>query len=50
MEKAQKLAASLLEADEADIVLDKDQGVFHVAGTPAVSKTWADRRGRERPG
>jgi carbon-monoxide dehydrogenase large subunit len=42
VEKAQKLAASLLEADEADIVLDKDQGAFHVAGTPAVSKTWAD--------
>ncbi len=42
VEKAQKLAASLLEADEADIVLDKDHGAFHVAGTPAVSKTWAD--------
>jgi aerobic carbon-monoxide dehydrogenase large subunit len=42
VEKAQKLAASLLEADEADVVLDKDQGAFHVAGTPAVSKTWAD--------
>jgi carbon-monoxide dehydrogenase large subunit len=42
VEKAQKLAASLLEADEADIVLDKDHGAFHVAGTPAVAKTWAD--------
>jgi carbon-monoxide dehydrogenase large subunit len=42
VEKAQKLAASLLEADEADIVLDKDNGAFHVAGTPAVAKTWAD--------
>ena len=42
VEKAQKLAASLLEADEADVVLDKDAGAFHVAGTPAVSKTWAD--------
>ncbi len=42
VEKAQKLAASILEADEADIVLDKDAGAFHVAGTPAVSKTWAD--------
>ncbi len=42
VEKAQKLAASLLEADEADIVLDKDAGAFHVAGTPAVAKTWAD--------
>ena len=42
VEKAQQLAASILEADEADIVLDKDAGAFHVAGTPAVSKTWAD--------
>jgi carbon-monoxide dehydrogenase large subunit len=42
VEKAQQLAARLLEADEADVVLDKDAGAFHVAGTPAVSKTWAD--------
>jgi carbon-monoxide dehydrogenase large subunit len=42
VEKAQKLAASILEADEADIVLDKDAAAFHVAGTPAVSKTWSD--------
>jgi carbon-monoxide dehydrogenase large subunit len=42
VEKAQKLAASILEADEADIVLDKDAATFHVAGTPAVSKTWSD--------
>lgn len=41
-DKAKQLAATLLEADEADIVLDKDHGAFHVAGTPAVSKTWAD--------
>jgi carbon-monoxide dehydrogenase large subunit len=42
VEKAKKLAAKLLEADEADVVIDTDNGVFHVAGTPAVSKTWAD--------
>jgi aerobic carbon-monoxide dehydrogenase large subunit len=42
VDKAQKLAAQLLEADEADVVLDKDSGAFHVVGTPAVSKTWAD--------
>ena len=41
-EKAKSVAARLLEANEADIVLDKDKGVFHVAGTPAVSKTWAE--------
>ena len=42
VEQASKLAARLLEADEADVVLDKDSGAFHVTGTPAVTKTWAD--------
>ena len=42
VEKARGVAARLLEADAADIVLDLDNGVFHVVGTPAVSKTWAD--------
>ncbi len=42
VDKAKQLAAQLLEADEADIVLDKDTGSFHVAGTPAVSKSWAE--------
>jgi aerobic carbon-monoxide dehydrogenase large subunit len=41
-DKAKELAARLLEADVADIVLDKDAGAFHVAGTPSLSKTWAD--------
>ncbi|MFK8025504.1 MAG: xanthine dehydrogenase family protein molybdopterin-binding subunit [Ilumatobacter sp.] len=42
VEKAKSTAAKLLEADEADVVIDVDKGVFHVAGTPALSKTWAD--------
>ena len=42
VDDAKKLAAKLLEADEADIVLDKDTGSFHVAGTPARAKTWAN--------
>jgi carbon-monoxide dehydrogenase large subunit len=42
VDHARKLAAKLLEANEADVVLDKDNGAFHVAGTPAVSKSWAD--------
>ena len=41
-EKAKAVAARLLEASEADVVLDKDRGVFHVAGTPSVTKSWAD--------
>jgi carbon-monoxide dehydrogenase large subunit len=40
--KAKTVAARLLEANEEDIVLDKDKGAFHVAGTPAVAKTWAE--------
>ncbi|WP_420450968.1 xanthine dehydrogenase family protein molybdopterin-binding subunit [Ilumatobacter sp.] len=42
VDKAKKAAAKLLEADEADVVVDTEKGVFHVAGTPAVTKTWAD--------
>ncbi|MEZ5255420.1 MAG: molybdopterin cofactor-binding domain-containing protein [Ilumatobacteraceae bacterium] len=42
VEKAKELAAAQLEADVADIVLDKDNGAFHVAGTPAKAATWAE--------
>ncbi|HEY1278228.1 MAG TPA: xanthine dehydrogenase family protein molybdopterin-binding subunit [Acidimicrobiales bacterium] len=41
-ERGRELAARLLEADVADIVLDTEAGRFHVAGTPAVGRTWAD--------
>ncbi|HEY5876001.1 MAG TPA: xanthine dehydrogenase family protein molybdopterin-binding subunit [Ilumatobacteraceae bacterium] len=40
LDQARDLAARLLEADPADIVLD--DGRFHVAGTPALAKTWAE--------
>jgi carbon-monoxide dehydrogenase large subunit len=42
VESARQIAAGLLEADAADVVLDTDRGAFHVAGTPAVTRTWAD--------
>ncbi len=42
VERARSLAARVLEADESDIVLDKDQGAFHVVGTPAHTTTWAE--------
>jgi aerobic carbon-monoxide dehydrogenase large subunit len=42
LDRARELAADLLEADPADIELDKASGAFHVAGTPAVSKTWSE--------
>ncbi len=42
VERAKDIAAQLLEADAADIVLDTDNGLFAVAGTPAISKSWSD--------
>jgi carbon-monoxide dehydrogenase large subunit len=39
VEQARDVAATLLEADRADIVLDTGSGTFSVAGTPAISKT-----------
>ena len=42
VEKAKKLAADLLEANPNDIELDKEHRRFHVAGTPSVTKSWAE--------
>ncbi len=42
VDKARELAAKLLEASVEDVVLDKAAGAFHVAGTPAVSKSWSE--------
>jgi carbon-monoxide dehydrogenase large subunit len=42
VDKAKTLAADLLEADVADIVLDKGDRLFHVAGTPAISRSWGE--------
>jgi carbon-monoxide dehydrogenase large subunit len=42
VDKARQLASELLEADPADILLDKVDGRFHVAGTPTAGKTWAE--------
>jgi aerobic carbon-monoxide dehydrogenase large subunit len=42
VDKARELAANLLEANVDDIVLDKSRGAFHVSGTPARAKTWAE--------
>ncbi|HET9075468.1 MAG TPA: xanthine dehydrogenase family protein molybdopterin-binding subunit [Acidimicrobiales bacterium] len=40
VDQARKLAADLLEASVDDVVLDKPGGRFHVAGTPAVGRSW----------
>ncbi len=45
VERARLVAAELLEASPGDVVLDTDSGRFHVAGTPSVSRTWADVAG-----
>ena len=42
VDKARSIAAKLLEADDADVVLDKATASFHVSGTPSISKSWAD--------
>jgi carbon-monoxide dehydrogenase large subunit len=42
VDRARGLAADLLEANVDDIVLDRDSGSFHVAGTPTRSRSWAD--------
>jgi carbon-monoxide dehydrogenase large subunit len=47
---ARQLAAELLEADPADVVLDRVGQRFHVAGAPARSRSWTDlaREAKER--
>ena len=40
VDQARSVAATLLEADPADITLDTEIGAFHVVGTPAVSVDW----------
>jgi len=42
VEQARHGAASVLEANVDDVVFDREQAAFHVAGTPAVHATWAD--------
>ena len=46
---AREAAAELLEANADDVVLDRDRGRFHVAGTPAVVRSWAEVARRPPP-
>ena len=39
---ARSMAAVQLEAAEADVVLDIERGVFHVSGTPALTRSWGE--------
>ncbi len=42
VERARSLAAQLLEADVADIVIDKQLGTIGVVGVPASALTWGE--------
>jgi carbon-monoxide dehydrogenase large subunit len=42
VDQAKHLAAAALEADVADVVLDRATGTFSVAGVPAISVSWRD--------
>jgi aerobic carbon-monoxide dehydrogenase large subunit len=42
VDQARERAAELLEASIDDVVLDTDQGRFHVAGVPSVSFGWGE--------
>jgi carbon-monoxide dehydrogenase large subunit len=42
VEKGKRLAASELEANPEDMVLDRESGSFHVAGAPQPALTWTD--------
>jgi carbon-monoxide dehydrogenase large subunit len=42
VQTATQVAAELLEADPADVVLDLERGVFHVAGSPSLTRSWAE--------
>jgi aerobic carbon-monoxide dehydrogenase large subunit len=41
-EKGKELAADALEASPADLQLDVDRGVFHVAGVPGRTVSWKE--------
>ena len=40
--RAREHVAELFEASVDDVVLDKSTGSFHVAGAPALTRSWAD--------
>jgi carbon-monoxide dehydrogenase large subunit len=42
VERARQLAASVLEADVADVVVDTISGTVGVAGVPATALTWSE--------
>ncbi|MEZ5378974.1 MAG: xanthine dehydrogenase family protein molybdopterin-binding subunit [Acidimicrobiales bacterium] len=47
VERAKEIAAELFEANPSDIVLDTENASFSVAGTPAITRSWAEVAERE---
>ncbi len=45
VDSATDIAASLLEANPSDVVLDRERGAFHVLGTPAKTVPWIEVAG-----
>jgi carbon-monoxide dehydrogenase large subunit len=45
VDQARRLAAELLEADPADVALDRAAGRLHLAGSPERGHTWAELAG-----
>ncbi len=50
VEVAKRLVAEELEANPEDMVLDLDEGRFHVAGAPQPGRSWADLASRLNEG
>ncbi len=48
-EQARQVAAGMLEASDADLVLDAERGVWQVRGDPATGLSWAQVAGRAGP-
>src|SRR5499427_5306164 len=44
-DQGRRLAASLMEASEADLELDIERGLWHVRGDPASGRSWAEVAG-----
>ncbi|MEC9270536.1 MAG: xanthine dehydrogenase family protein molybdopterin-binding subunit [Actinomycetota bacterium] len=44
IEQGRELAANLLEANADDVIFESNSALFHIAGTPSISVTWADLR------
>lgn len=42
VEQARAVASHLLEANVDDVQLDTNRGLFHVAGSPSITRSWAD--------